>query len=104
VEIKSEYLASQLTAFSQLAHVGDIRQKGFMIGIELVRDKDTAEPFDWKDRVGVKVCRRARELGMLLRPLGNVIVFMPPLAAAKEELDEMTDILYQSIRDVTEKK
>jgi adenosylmethionine-8-amino-7-oxononanoate aminotransferase len=104
VEIKSEYLASQLTAFSQLAHVGDIRQKGFMIGIELVRDKDTAEPFDWKDRVGVKVCRRARELGMLLRPLGNVIVFMPPLAASKEELDEMTDILYQSIRDVTEKK
>jgi adenosylmethionine-8-amino-7-oxononanoate aminotransferase len=104
VEIKSEYLASQLTAFSQLAHVGDIRQKGFMIGIEIVRDKDTAEPFDWKDRVGVKVCRRARELGMLLRPLGNVIVFMPPLAAAKEELDEMTDILYQSIRDVTEKK
>ncbi|MDQ0858147.1 adenosylmethionine--8-amino-7-oxononanoate transaminase [Bacillus sp. V2I10] len=103
VEIMSEYLASQLTAFSQLAHVGDIRQKGFMIGIELVRDKDTAEPFDWKDRVGVKVCRRARELGMLLRPLGNVIVFMPPLAAAKEELDEMTDILYQSIRDVTEK-
>jgi adenosylmethionine-8-amino-7-oxononanoate aminotransferase len=103
VEIMSEYLASQLTAFSQLAHVGDIRQKGFMIGIELVRDKETAEPFDWKDRVGVKVCRRARELGMLLRPLGNVIVFMPPLAAAKEELDEMTAILYQSIRDVTEK-
>ncbi|MFY0757342.1 adenosylmethionine--8-amino-7-oxononanoate transaminase [Metabacillus dongyingensis] len=103
VEIMSEYLASQLTAFSQLAHVGDIRQKGFMIGIELVRDKDTAEPFDWKDRVGVKVCRRARELGMLLRPLGNVIVFMPPLAAAKEELEEMTAILYQSIRDVTEK-
>lgn len=103
VEIMSEYLASQLTAFSQLAHVGDIRQKGFMIGIELVRDKDTAEPFDWKDRVGVKVCRRARKLGMLLRPLGNVIVFMPPLAAAKEELEEMTAILYQSIRDVTEK-
>lgn len=103
VEIMSEYLASQLTAFSQLAHVGDIRQKGFMIGIELVRDKETAEPFDWKDRVGVKVCRRARELGMLLRPLGNVIVFMPPLAAAKEELEEMTAILYQSIRDVTEK-
>jgi adenosylmethionine-8-amino-7-oxononanoate aminotransferase len=103
VEIMSEYLASQLTAFSQLVHVGDIRQKGFMIGIELVRDKETAEPFDWKDRVGVKVCRRARELGMLLRPLGNVIVFMPPLAAAKEELDEMTDIIYQSIRDVTER-
>ncbi|WP_191555881.1 adenosylmethionine--8-amino-7-oxononanoate transaminase [Metabacillus idriensis] len=103
VEIMSEYLAAQLSAFSQLDHVGDIRQKGFMIGIELVRNKDTAEPFDWKDRVGVKVCRRARELGMLLRPLGNVIVFMPPLAAAKEELDEMADILYQSIRDITEK-
>lgn len=103
VENMSEYLAAILTAFSQLDHVGDIRQKGFMIGIELVRNKDTAEPFDWKDRVGVKVCRRARELGMLLRPLGNVIVFMPPLAAAKEELDEMADILYQSIRDITEK-
>ncbi|PLR68356.1 adenosylmethionine--8-amino-7-oxononanoate transaminase [Bacillus sp. UMB0893] len=103
VEFLSDYLADRLTGFSQLAHVGDIRQKGFMIGIELVRDPGNAEPFDWKERIGVKVCRRAKELGMLLRPLGNVIVFMPPLAASKEELDVMLDILYLSISEVTEK-
>jgi len=102
--IKSQHIANRLQAFLSLEHVGDIRQKGFMIGVELVVDKATKAEYDWSARIGGHVCRRARELGMLLRPLGNVIVFMPPLAATTEELDCMIDILYQSIRDVTEHK
>lgn len=74
-----------------------------MIGLELVVDRNTKEPYKWSDRIGVRVCRRAKELGMLIRPLGNVVVFMPPLASTKEELDSMLDILYQSIQEVTEK-
>jgi len=98
---KSVYLQDQLQRFYELKHVGDIRQKGFMVGIELVVDKQTKEPYPWEQRIGGQVCRRTRELGMLLRPLGNVIVFMPPLSTTEKELDEMLAILYQAIAEVT---
>ncbi|MBM7702771.1 adenosylmethionine--8-amino-7-oxononanoate transaminase [Metabacillus iocasae] len=101
---KSDYLANQLLSFYELKHVGDIRQKGFMIGIELVVDKETKEEYSWEERVGVRVCRHARELGMLIRPLGNVITFIPPLASTNEELDEMLHILYESIEEITERQ
>jgi lysine---8-amino-7-oxononanoate aminotransferase len=103
VERNSQYIANRLQEFRQLRHVGDIRQKGFMIGLELVVDRNTKKPYEWSDRIGVRVSRRARELGMLIRPLGNVVVFMPPLASTVEELDSMFDILFQSIKEVTEK-
>ncbi|WP_028399569.1 adenosylmethionine--8-amino-7-oxononanoate transaminase [Ectobacillus panaciterrae] len=101
---KSVYIANRLQDFYDLKHVGDIRQKGFMVGIELVKDRETEEPYSWTERVGVRTCHRARELGMLLRPLGNVIVFMPPLASTLEELNEMLAILYDAIADITEGK
>lgn len=99
---KAEHVAKRISKLHERKHVGDIRQKGLMIGVELVADKETKAEFPWEDRIGVRVCRRCRELGMLLRPLGNVIVFMPPLASTTDELDEMMDILEQAIRDVTE--
>ncbi|WCK55274.1 adenosylmethionine--8-amino-7-oxononanoate transaminase [Aneurinibacillus sp. Ricciae_BoGa-3] len=99
---KSSYIKERLARFHELRHVGDIRQKGFMIGLELVVSKETKQPYDWTERIGARVCRRTRELGMLLRPLGNVVVFMPPLASTYEELDEMLAILYQGIAEVTE--
>lgn len=102
VQQKSLYLSKELERFHQLRHVGDIRQKGFMMGLELVVNRDAKEAYDWCERIGVRVCRRARELGMLIRPLGNVIVFMPPLAATAEELEAMLQILYQAIQEVTE--
>ncbi|MFZ5646163.1 MAG: adenosylmethionine--8-amino-7-oxononanoate transaminase [Bacillota bacterium] len=98
---KSVSLSRRLRPLYNLPHVGDVRQKGFMTGIELVVDRNTKEPYPWAERIGVRVSRRARELGMLTRPLGNVIVFMPPLASTVEELDTMTDILYRAIADVT---
>ncbi len=101
VEEKSRWLAGQLEKFQSLSHVGDIRQKGFMMGLELTLNRETKEPYRWEERMGVQVCRRARELGMLIRPLGNVVVFMPPLASTRAELEEMLDILYQSIQEVT---
>ncbi len=102
VQQKSLYLSKELERFHQLRHVGDIRKKGFMMGLELVVNRDAKEAYDWCERIGVRVCRRARELGMLIRPLGNVIVFMPPLAATAEELEAMLQILYQAIQEVTE--
>ena len=78
VQEKSLFLASLLEPFNELPHVGDIRNKGFMTGIELVKDKKTKEPYPWEEKIGVQVCDRCRDLGMIIRPLGNVIVFMPP--------------------------
>lgn len=98
---KSVYLAELLKDVNALDHVGDIRQLGFMTGIELVRDKETKEPFDASQRVGYKATLRMRELGLLTRPLGDVIVFMPPHVTTKEELQEMVAIVRQAIDEVT---
>ncbi|GKU77414.1 adenosylmethionine--8-amino-7-oxononanoate transaminase [Paenibacillus sp. L3-i20] len=99
---KADFVARKLAILRHFSHVGDVRQQGLMIGIELVRDKATREPYDWAERIGVQVCQVARELGMLTRPLGNVIVFIPPLSSTEAELDKMTDILVESIFTVTE--
>lgn len=80
------FLSGELKRLKDLSCVGDIRQRGFMVGIELVKDKKTKEPFPWEERVGARVCERARDLGVILRPLGNVIVLMPPLSVSKEEI------------------
>ncbi|MBP1962373.1 adenosylmethionine--8-amino-7-oxononanoate transaminase [Paenibacillus aceris] len=102
VRTKALFVQKRLAPLSDRPHVGEIRQKGLMIGIELVRDKDSREPYEWGERIGVRASQRARELGMLTRPLGNVIVFIPPLAATEAELEEMTEILAKSIVHVTE--
>ena len=60
-------------------------------------------PFDWRKRVGFEVCERARDLGMLTRPLLDVVVYMPPLSSTPEELREMVAILEESIVDVTDR-
>jgi len=98
---KVELIRTELERFRGLSHVGDIRQCGLMVGIELVADRNRKEAYPWQDRMGIKVTAAARELGMLTRPLGNVIVFMPPLASTAEELKAMLDILYRSIAGVT---
>lgn len=102
VGAKAELVARKLEPLADWPHVGDIRQKGLIVGIELVRDQASKRAYDWAERIGVRTSRRARELGMLTRPLGNVVVFIPPLSSTEDELDEMTDILASAIRDVTE--
>ena len=64
--------------------VGDVRQCGVMVGIELVADKATGRPFDPKARVGAAVCRRVRDRGVIVRPLGDTIVLNPPLVSTVE--------------------
>lgn len=102
VSAKESFVRRKLDVLKERPHVGEIRHKGLMFGIELIRDKTSNEPYEWTDRMGDRVTARARELGMLTRPLGNVIVFMPPLASTEDELGEMTDIIIEAILDVTE--
>jgi adenosylmethionine-8-amino-7-oxononanoate aminotransferase len=82
-------------------HVGEIRQIGLIAGIELVRNRATKAPYPPAERVGIRVADEARTLGLLIRPLGNVIVLMPPLSTTMKELRQMVKIVTQAIRTVT---
>jgi adenosylmethionine-8-amino-7-oxononanoate transaminase len=99
---KIDLLASQLKRFSDLLHVGEVRQKGFMVGIELVRNKKTKEPYGFEEKVGIRVILECRRHGLIIRPLGSVIVLMPPLAMTAGDLKKMTGIVYRAIKKVTE--
>ncbi len=99
---KVERLSTRLAGLSALRHVGDVRQCGLIAGIELVADKPSKEPFPWSEQIGAKVCRRARNLGLLIRPLGDVLVIMPPLSISLAQLDEMLGVIETCIREVTE--
>ncbi|MBI3607802.1 MAG: adenosylmethionine--8-amino-7-oxononanoate transaminase [Nitrospirae bacterium] len=93
-------LAGLRNALAPLAahpHVGDIRQCGLMVGVELVQDAETKTRFPTASRIGWTVSREARALGLLTRPLGDVLVLVPPLAATPDELTVMVDILHQAI-------
>ena len=81
--------------------VGDIRQLGLIVGIELVRNRETKAPYPLAERVGMRVADEARTLGLLIRPLGNVIVLMPPLSTTMPELRKMAGIVTKAIRKVT---
>ena len=86
---KIERLAAHLDRIAELPHVGDVRQRGLIAGIELVRDLQTKEPYPWTEKRGIRVCDYARAEGIWLRPLGNVVVIMPPLAITVPELDRI---------------
>ncbi len=88
---RSAELATMLEPLRALNHVGDIRQLGFMVGIELVENKAGREPFDPRRRIGTKVCDRIRRHGVILRPLGDVIVMMPMLAMEPPDLGLIVD-------------
>ncbi len=100
---KIDLLRRGLENFRDLPHVGDIRQRGMMVGIELVVDKDTKEPYAIKEQIGHRVILEARRRGLILRPLGNVIVLMPVLSMSNEELNRVLEITYESIAVVTGK-
>jgi adenosylmethionine-8-amino-7-oxononanoate aminotransferase len=86
VQTKSKQLAKMLKDVAALPHVLEIRQMGFMVGIELCQDKEKRTPFDPKLRMGAQICQRIRNRGVILRPLGDVIVLMPPLAMDLDDL------------------
>lgn len=100
LKVKIEVLNTELQGLEELEYVGEIRQQGFMVGIELVKDKRTKEPFDPAKRTGYKVILKAREKGVILRPLGDVIVLMPPLSITEEELRFLVKAVKDSITEI----
>ena len=84
-----------------LAHVGQVRQLGFMVGIELVQNKRNKEPYRLEDRIGHQVAMEACRQHLMIRPIGNILVLMPPVTATVNELKEMVEVVKLAIQSVT---
>ncbi|MER3396606.1 MAG: adenosylmethionine--8-amino-7-oxononanoate transaminase [Acidimicrobiia bacterium] len=93
-------LADKLARFDSHPNVGDVRQKGLMAGVELVRDKLTKDRFDISQRVAWRISMAARKRGVVVRPLGDVLVFMPPLCISEPEISELVEAVYDSLEEV----
>ena len=93
-------LASYKEKFEALPRVGEFRRLGMIAAVELVKDREMREGFPWEERVGFQIFKRSLEHGALLRPLGNVIYFFPPLTITEEEMDRLADIAHRSIMEV----
>ena len=91
-----------LEKFKDLKNVGDIRHIGMIGALEIVKDKTTKEPHHFSERIGHKIFLEAMKRGALLRPTGNVIYFIPPLIITEGQIEELTQIAYDSIKAVTE--
>lgn len=84
--------------------VGDVRHVGLVAGVELVRDWKTKSPWPLNQQVGIRVCREMAKLGVLTRPIGNLIVLMPPYCCSSKQIHQMVDALRQAIDTVLGKK
>ncbi len=99
---KIRLLSRGLQRIADLEHVGQVRRIGMMTGIELVKDKHTKKPFPFEHRTGARVCAEVRKHGIILRPLDDVIVLMPPLSITEHEIAQLLAAVEQAIRTVTE--
>lgn len=95
------FFRKELEKFHCLIPVGDIRQVGLIAGIELVKDKITKEFFPDEEKIGINICQRCRSHGLILRPLGDIIVLMPPLSITFPQLKKMLAIVYREIKNVS---
>jgi adenosylmethionine-8-amino-7-oxononanoate aminotransferase len=90
---KSHYILENLEKFSDLPNVKEIRQQGMVTAIEL-------EGYEASERIGLKIYEYALTQGVLLRPLGPVIYFMPPYIISYEEIDKMISVAYEGIKQI----
>ena len=91
-------LSEELKSLWSLPNVGDVRQVGLIAGIELVKNWRTREPFDLREKAGIRVCEAMARRGVLTRPIGNVVVLMPPYCTTAAQVREMVGALAESIR------
>jgi len=98
---KAERYTAGMHELAELPHVGSARWRGLMGGVELVQDRATKAPYPFGERRGHQVILAARRRGVILRPLGDVVVILPPLAISQEELDMLFRVVKESIQEVT---
>lgn len=91
------HMARALAPLAAHPHVADVRQTGMIAAVEMVREKAGRTPYDWTERRGLRVYRHALERGALLRPLGNVVYFMPPYVITPEQIDLLAAVAAEGI-------
>jgi adenosylmethionine-8-amino-7-oxononanoate aminotransferase len=96
----SAVMAESLSRLASHPNVGEIRQKGLMAGIEIVADRTTKERFPPERKTGQRIVRKVREMEIILRPLGDVIVLMPPLSSTEGEIERLVAAAARAIGDV----
>ncbi len=99
---KMARLGEHLARLAELPHVGNVRQLGMMGAVELVRDVAAKEPYPWQERRGHRVCEHALGEGVWIRPLGNVVVILPPLSISIEQLDRIAGAIERGIQTATD--
>lgn len=92
-------LGQQIQTLWSLPQVGDIRQVGLVVGVELVQNWRTREPFALREQAGLRVCEAMARRGVLTRPIGNVIVLMPPYCTTEAQSGRMVEALQESVRE-----
>ncbi len=102
LQIKIRRLRGRLKPIAKLPHVGDVRQCGFMVGIELLSSVEKKIAFPAEKRIGHRICMEARRRGVVIRPLVDVVVLMPPLSIRPKELDALVTVTGESIAAVCE--
>jgi adenosylmethionine-8-amino-7-oxononanoate aminotransferase len=95
-----ENLRAELQTLWSLPNVGDIRQVGLVVGVELVKNWRTREPFAFRERAGIRVCAAMARRGVLTRPVGNVIVLMPPYCTTRAQLRRMVSALRDAVSEL----
>lgn len=99
---RQQQLAAWKEKFEALPYVGEFRQLGMVAAVEMVQDKQNKAPFPWQERRGYQVYQQALKRGALLRPLGNIVYFMPPLTISEAELGELLQTAYDTVRLISE--
>lgn len=98
VNAQARFLRSQLEPLREHPHVGDVRSVGLIAAVELVEDRRTRVGFDWAKRKGHDVCQAAMQRGVWLRPLGNVVVIMPPLCVNEGHVEQIAEAVRYGIQ------
>lgn len=94
------YFYQQMRTLTDLKIVGDVRGSHFMVGIELVADKNSKRSFEASDNISIRIFKRCMEKGVIIRPVGNVLVLSPPLIITPEQCDTIVEVLQTSIKEV----
>jgi len=97
----AQRLAEGLAPIAEMPHVGEVRQRGVMVGIELVADRATREPYPPAERRAARACEAAVRRGVWIRPLGDVLILMPPYCITDEDLDRLTTTIREALAETT---
>jgi adenosylmethionine-8-amino-7-oxononanoate aminotransferase len=95
------HLGARAMELADVPHVAEVRQTGMIVAVELVKDRLTHEPYPWQERRGLRIYQHALQRGVLLRPVGNVVYFMPPYVITPDEIDLMVRVAREGIELAT---